>query len=81
LGDGVIAGEFSGAGDVQHRLARPSIAICVEFAKPLIRIEIGLRWCLILASPIAISTPTNAEPINPADVHVIDGYLYRYLTD
>jgi endonuclease YncB( thermonuclease family) len=35
------------------------------------------RWCLILASFIAVSTPTNAEPINPADVHVIDGDTIR----
>ena len=35
------------------------------------------RWCLILACSIAISTPTNAEPINPADVHVIDGDTIR----
>jgi endonuclease YncB( thermonuclease family) len=26
---------------------------------------------------IAVSTPTNAEPINPADVHVIDGDTIR----
>ena len=35
------------------------------------------RWCLILGCSIAISTSINAEPINPADVHVIDGDTVR----
>src|SRR5260370_41013080 len=40
LGDGAIAGELPGAGDIQNRFVRPRIALCVEFAKPLIRIEV-----------------------------------------
>ena len=35
------------------------------------------RWCFILACSIAVSAPTNAEPINPGDVHVIDGDTIR----
>src|SRR5260370_24886591 len=40
LGDGAIAGELPGAGDIQNRFVPPRIALCVEFAKPLIRISV-----------------------------------------
>src|SRR6266478_1386721 len=43
LGDCPVAGELAGAGDIQNCFARPSIAVCVEFAKTLIRIKIGLE--------------------------------------
>jgi hypothetical protein len=35
------AGELAGAGDIQNRHPRPSVAVRVQFAEPLIRREIG----------------------------------------
>src|SRR5215475_7487175 len=43
LGNGAVARKFSGAGDIQNGLARPSVRIRIEFAKPPIRIEIGFK--------------------------------------
>src|SRR5271157_921892 len=43
LGDRAIAGELPGAGDIQNRLPRPSVAVRVQFTEPLIRREIGFE--------------------------------------
>src|SRR5271166_2463628 len=43
LGDRAVAREFPGAGDIQNRFPRPSVAVRVEFAEPLIRREIGFE--------------------------------------
>src|SRR6516225_6818790 len=41
LGDGAVAGELAGPGDVQDRPARPPGLVRVEFAESPIGIEIG----------------------------------------
>src|SRR5947209_15080612 len=43
LGDGSVAGEFAGSGNVQYRLARPFVSVGIEIAKPLIRLEVGFE--------------------------------------
>ncbi len=43
LGDGAVAGEFLGAGDVQDGFARPPLAVRIELAEPPVRVEIGLQ--------------------------------------
>src|SRR3954469_23222151 len=43
LGNGSVAGEFAGSGNIQYRLTRPFVSVGVEIAKPLIRLEIGFE--------------------------------------
>src|SRR5438105_5918794 len=43
LRNGAVAGELSRAGDVQDRLAHPSVTAIIQLAKRLIRFEIRLQ--------------------------------------
>src|SRR3954464_10766415 len=41
LGDGAVAGELAGGGDVQNRLARPRVGSSVQLAQPTVGLEVG----------------------------------------
>src|SRR4051794_951307 len=43
LGNGAVAGEFAGSGNVQYRLARPLVSVGIEIAKPVIRLQVGFE--------------------------------------
>ena len=41
LGNGVIAGEFAGCGEVQDHLARPCLLVGIQFPQPLMGLGVA----------------------------------------
>src|SRR6266404_873438 len=47
LGNGAVAGELPGAGDIQNGLACPGVGVAIQVAQPLVRFEIRFQICQV----------------------------------